>query len=297
MEETKENLEKEIDLMPMFSAERKMSVEELLKDVEAEVVEPNEKVTPNDIIMYIYTSGTTGLPKPAVIKQSRYCAGGLTFFRAASFKKDDIVYITLPLYHANGGVIGMGAALVSGATVVLRNKFSASNFWKDCIENRCTIFIYVGEICRFLVNQPPSEFDRQHSVRKALGNGLRENVWRDFYQRFNVKCVEFYAASEGNCTMVNITSKIGACGFVPLVNRIFGLLPARIVRIDEHMNVVRDKNGFCIECPPGEKGLLVGIIGNSAKTAYTGYANNSQASKKKVIENVFKKGQTAFDSG
>lgn len=185
-------------------------------------------------------------------------------------------------------------------TVVLRAKFSASNFWRDCIENKCTIFIYVGEICRFLVNQPASPLDRQHSVRKALGNGLRENVWREFDQRFGVKCVEFYAASEGNCTMINLTSKIGSCGFVPLFNRFVSVLPTRLIRVDEQMRVVRNKAGFCIECRPGEKGLLIGIIGNSKldiKTAYSGYANNSQASKKKVIENVFKKGQSAFDTG
>lgn len=131
--------------------------------------------------MYIYTSGTTGLPKPAVIKQSRYCAGGLVFFLSSGLNKDrDIVYVTLPIYHANGGIIGVGAAIVSGATVVLRKKFSATNFWTECIRYNCTAFIYVGEICRYLVNQPKSQVDNQHKVRVAIGNGLRENVWRDF---------------------------------------------------------------------------------------------------------------------
>lgn len=131
--------------------------------------------------MYIYTSGTTGLPKPAVIKQNRYCAGGFTFFETSGLKRDkDIVYLTLPIYHANGAIIGVGAAIVSGATVVLRKKFSASNFWSECIRYNCTAFIYVGEICRYLVNQPESTLDKQHQVRVAIGNGLRENVWKEF---------------------------------------------------------------------------------------------------------------------
>jgi acyl-CoA synthetase (AMP-forming)/AMP-acid ligase II len=112
-----------------------------------------------------------------------------------------VVYVTLPIYHGNGNVIGVGSAIVSGATVVLRKKFSASNFWKDAIHYNCTAFVYVGEICRFLVNQPPSPLDRQHMIRKALGNGLRKNVWIEFNKRFGVKCTEFYAASEGNCTL------------------------------------------------------------------------------------------------
>jgi acyl-CoA synthetase (AMP-forming)/AMP-acid ligase II len=112
-----------------------------------------------------------------------------------------VVYCTLPIYHANGGLIGIGMALVSGATVVLRKKFSASNFWKDCIEYKCTAIVYVGELLRYLVNQPESHLDKKHSVRIALGNGLRSNVWTEFVKRFGVKPIEFYAASEGNCTL------------------------------------------------------------------------------------------------
>jgi acyl-CoA synthetase (AMP-forming)/AMP-acid ligase II len=96
----------------------------------------------------------------------------------------------------------------------LRNKFSATNFWKDCIEYKCTVFIYVGEICRFLVNQPVSPLDQQHTIRKALGNGLRENVWKEFYSRFRVECVEFYAASEGNCTMGKLKKKLKRVFFI-----------------------------------------------------------------------------------
>lgn len=117
------------------------------------------------------------------------------------------------------------------------------------------------------------------------------------FRRFGVRCVEFYAASEGNCTMVNITSKIGACGFMPLLNSIIPVLPTNIIRIDEHMNPIRDKRGFCIETRAGEKGLLIGTIGKSTKTAFNGYANNAQASHKKIIEDVFRKGQRAFNSG
>ncbi len=172
----------------------------ILKTISEPLIAP-EKSTPSDPIMYIYTSGTTGLPKPAIIRQSRYCSGGLLFYEIAGLNQADIVYVTLPIYHANGAIIGVGMSIVSGATVVLKNKFSASGFWKDCIQYKCTAFIYVGEICRFLVNQPVSELDRKHSIKKAIGNGLRENVWHEFYNRFNVKCIEFYAASEGNCTM------------------------------------------------------------------------------------------------
>ena len=269
----------------------------LEKDTTGQIVKPGEIILPQDVLMYVYTSGTTGLPKPAVIKHNRFSAGGFSFFDAARLSADDVVLVTLPIYHGVGVIIGMGAAITSGATVVLRKKFSASNFWKECIQYKCTAFVYVGEICRFLVNQPPSPLDRQHTVRKAIGNGLRANVWKEFHSRFKVRCIEFYAASEGNCTMINLTSHIGACGFLPLINRFINLLPAYLIRIDDEMNPIRTKKGFCIPCKPGEPGLLIGLIGNRAKTAYNGYANNSSASNKKIIENVFKKGQRAFNSG
>jgi solute carrier family 27 fatty acid transporter 1/4 len=270
---------------------------ELLKPMGEEIFLTLEKISPQDVIMYIYTSGTTGLPKPAIIKQIRYCAVGFIFFDLSKLTRADIVYVTLPIYHANGALIGVGAAVISGATVVLRNKFSASKFWSECMKHNCTAFIYVGEICRYLVNQPPSLLDQRHSIRTAIGNGLRENVWKEFNKRFGVKCVEFYSSSEGNCTTINFTSKIGSCGFIPLINKFINLLPTRIIRIDEQAQPLRDKNGFCIECKPGEKGLIVGIIGKTAKTSYSGYANNQQASNKKIIDNLFRNGQKAFNSG
>ena len=212
-------------------------------------------------------------------------------------REDDVILCALPIYHANGTILATGSSLCFGATLVLRNKFSATNFWKECIQYKCTSFIYVGEICRFLVNQPPSELDRQHNIRLAYGNGMRRNVWEEFEERFDIKCAEFYAASEGNCTMANFVYKIGSCGFVPLTNYMFKIMPICLIQIDENMRPIRDKNGFCIECKRGEKGLLIGFIGKIATAQYSGYANNQEATNSKIIENVFAKGQRAFNSG
>ena len=126
---------------------------------------------------------------------------------------------------------------------------------------------------------------------------MRKNVWEDFNSRFGIKCAEFYGASEGNCTMVNFVSKVGACGFVPITNYVHKIMPICLIKIDEDMKPIRDKNGFCIECKRGEKGLLVGFIGRSAQTQYSGYANNAEATNSKVIKDVFRKGQNAFNSG
>jgi acyl-CoA synthetase (AMP-forming)/AMP-acid ligase II len=158
------------------------------------------------VILYIYTSGTTGYPKPAIIKHSRYLTAGYSFVQAAGLRghKDDRLLIALPIYHANGALIGVGSSFVSGLTVILKKKFSASTFWNDCVLYRCTGFVYVGEVCRYLVNRPETSSDKHHNVKVAIGNGMRMNVWKKFDRRFGIKCMEFYASSEGNCTFCKI---------------------------------------------------------------------------------------------
>ena len=148
-----------------------------------------------------------------------------------------------------------------------------------------------------MLNQPPSPQDRDHKVKVAIGNGLRLNIWSDFRRRFGVRPVEFYASSEGNCIIVNTHHYPGACGFVPILNRFFKILPLNIVKIDSQNKPIRDKKGFCIPCEPGEKGLAIGVIGKTTKTAYAGYANNKTASDSKILDNIFNRGQRAFDTG
>lgn len=223
--------------------------------------------------------------------------GGFSFFDAAKLTPDDVFLVTLPIYHSNAGVLGIGATIISGATVVLRKKFSATNFWKDAIRYKCTAFSYVGEVCRYLLNQPPSDLDKKHSIRLCIGNGMRENVQKEFTSRFNIKCLEIYGATEGNCVLINTTGKLGACGYVPVINKFITVLPVYIIKIDENDNPVRDENGFCVECEYGEKGLIVGVISKSTKSDYSGYANNEEASNKKVIFDLFKKGQKGFNTG
>jgi solute carrier family 27 fatty acid transporter 1/4 len=257
-----------------------------------------EKVLGSDILMFVYTSGTTGLPKPAVIKHNRFIAAGLSFFDSAGLTKDDVFLVTLPIYHSNAGCIGVGAGLASGATIILRKKFSATNFWKECIQYKVTAFSYVGEVCRYLVNQPPSELDKAHSVRVCIGNGTRANIHREFSERFNIKCIEIYGATEGNCTLINTAGKYGACGYIPQINRYLKVLPYYVIKIDKDMNPLRDEDGFCVECMPNEVGLIVGeIIAKSTKNDYSGYANSDEASNKKIIKNLFKPNQNAFNSG
>ncbi|XP_064180883.1 long-chain fatty acid transport protein 1-like isoform X1 [Anguilla rostrata] len=251
----------------------------------------------NDRLFYIYTSGTTGLPKAAIVVHSRYyriVAFGHHGFR---MRHDDIIYNCLPLYHTAGNIMGVGQCLIYGLTVVVKKKFSASQFWDDCINYNCTVVQYIGEICRYLLAQPARASETGHRVRLAVGNGLRPSVWEAFTQRFRVARVgEFYGATECNCSIANLDGKVGACGFN---SRIFpNIYPILLVRVEEEtMELVRDGAGLCVPCQPGEPGLLVGQIDQrDPLRRFDGYASQD-ATSKKIAHNIFRKGDSAYLSG
>uniref|UniRef100_A0A8C7ZJV6 Arachidonate--CoA ligase n=1 Tax=Oryzias sinensis TaxID=183150 RepID=A0A8C7ZJV6_9TELE len=250
-----------------------------------------------DRLFYIYTSGTTGMPKAAIVVHSRYYRMAALVYYGFRMTSEDVVYDCLPLYHSAGNIVGVGQCVIHGMTVVIRKKFSASRFWDDCVKYNCTIVQYIGEICRYLLNQPVRDAERQHRVRMALGNGLRQSIWEEFMNRFNIpQIAEFYGATECNCSLGNFGNKIGACGFNSQILPF--IYPIRLVRVDEEtMELIRGPDGVCIPCKPGEPGQLVGrIIQNDPLRRFDGYVNES-ATSKKIAHSVFKKGDSAYLSG
>ncbi|CAH1711810.1 unnamed protein product [Aphis gossypii] len=249
-----------------------------------------------DQMLYIYTSGTTGMPKAAIMTQSRAIYMAMGAKHIAGISEHDVVYTPLPLYHTAGGILGVSSVLLGGSTCVIRSKFSASNYWSDCLKYECTVAQYIGEMCRYCLASPPSEADKTHQIRLIMGNGLRPQIWTDFVTRFNIKQVaEFYGATEGNANMMNTTNKVGAVGFIPFIGEPF--YPVTLIRVDPDTNEpIRGKNNLCIKCKVGEPGLLVGKIRKTTENSFSGYVEKS-ASEKKIIKDVFSKGDKVFNSG
>ena len=267
----------------------------------AEPLAPSEKVplTIEDRCVYIYTSGTTGLPKAANINHYRIKAMALGFSAVMDVQPDDRMYDTLPLYHSNGGVLATYGVLCQGGSVVIRERFSAREFWNEIIRFNCTLFFYIGELCRYLVNQPPAPQDRQHKIRLICGNGLRPDIWNEFVDRFGIKNIrEFYAATEGNIALFNFDSKPGSVGRIPKwAERRFVV---KVVRYDvEREEPVRGADGFCQACGPDEIGEIMGqILNDPMKPAnrFEGYADKA-ATEKKILRNAFAEGDAWFRSG
>ncbi|KYO20618.1 hypothetical protein Y1Q_0012516 [Alligator mississippiensis] len=244
-------------------------------------------------VLYIFTSGSTGFPKAALISHLKILSVCLLFAQCGAASQD-IMYITLPLYHISASLIGIGGCIELGATCVLKKKFSASQFWSDCTKYNVTLFLYIGEICRYLCHQPKNEGERDHQVRIALGNGLRPAVWEEFLMRFGpIRIFEFYGATEGNIGFFNYVNKIGAVGRVSIFSKFlnsFELLKYDVWKEEP----VKDKHGWCVKSLKGEAGLLVAQV--SPSTPFDGYAGNQEASERKLLRDVFVKGDVYFNT-
>lgn len=251
-----------------------------------------------DRALYIYTSGTTGLPKAAMVSHHRVLQWSYWFAGLLDADNTDRMYNCLPMYHSVGGIVAIGSILVRGGSVVLRRKFSARNFWNDISQTECTLFQYIGELCRFLVNMPPHPREREHRIRIACGNGLRPDIWESFQSRFAIpKILEFYAATEANFSLYNCEGKPGAIGRIPpfLAHR----FPIALVAFDvETGEPLRDDQGRCRRCEVDEVGEAIGRIATdgSPEGQFDGYTDRA-ASDRKVLRNVFSEGDAWFRSG
>ncbi|XP_019410918.1 PREDICTED: long-chain fatty acid transport protein 6 isoform X1 [Crocodylus porosus] len=293
------SLQKDIDVWVVTKDCTLPSVHTLLDKLEgaSEDPVPVHLHCDNDLkssVLYIFTSGTTGLPKAAVITnlQVLNAAGGLCAFGAT---KNDILYITLPLYHGSAALVGICGCIELGATCVLRKKFSASNFWNDCKKYNVTLIQYIGELCHYLCNQPVKEGEKDHKVRLAIGNGIRSDVWREFLDRFgNIKICEFYGTTEGNISFLNHAGKIGAIGRTNFFHKLFS--PSDLIKYDfQKDEPFRNKHGWCEKVKKGEAGLLISKV--NTKNPFFGYAGNKRETEKKLLHDVFKKGDLYLNSG
>jgi len=252
-----------------------------------------------DPALYIYTSGTTGLPKAAVVSHHRVLQWSYWFAGMLDAHEDDRMYNCLPMYHSVGGVVAIGSMLVRGGSVVIRRKFSARSFWEDVASTECTIFQYIGELCRFLVNMPRSPRECDHRIRIACGNGLRPDIWESFQSRFSIpRILEFYAATEANFSLYNCEGKPGAIGRIPafLAHR----FPIALVAFDHQVGEpARDERGFCRRCAVDEVGEAIGKIATEAvspESRFDGYTDRA-ATDRKILRNVFAEGDAWFRSG
>ena len=256
-------------------------------------------IVQTDRALLIYTSGTTGLPKAAYVSHHRILSWSAWFAALGEIDENDRMYDCLPLYHSVGGVVAIGAALINGGSAVVAERFSASCFWDEVVAWDCTLFQYIGELCRYLVASSPHPAERAHRLRLACGNGMRAEVWTAFQDRFAIpRILEFYAATEANFSLTNVEGKVGAIGKIPSFLAVRNQVA--LVRHDVATGVpARDKDGFCIRAPGGEVGEAIGRVStrdNDPAGRFEGYTSAAD-SERKILRNVFAPGDAWLRSG
>mmetsp|Transcript_82619 Transcript_82619/g.256638 ORF Transcript_82619/g.256638 Transcript_82619/m.256638 type:complete len:589 (+) Transcript_82619:114-1880(+) len=253
-----------------------------------------------DTMCYIYTSGTTGLPKAAVIHHKTYVGTGGGFGELISEAAPGVLYGSgMPLYHSAGGMVGMGATVATGITYLIRRKFSASSWLGDIRTYRVTAAQYIGELARYVLATPEQADDGDNPLKLCTGNGLRPEYWERFQVRFGIDFIfEFYGATESTGGFSNMTLlaniKQGKKAGVGSVGRLNDPR-VRFVRYDVDADeYVRGPDGFCIPVEANEPGEM--LVRETDGELFRGYTDEA-ASKKKLVKDVFEKGDLYFRTG
>lgn len=263
-----------------------------------DAAERRRNVRPTDACFLVFTSGTTGLPKAARISHRRYLGVGEGWKAIANLGPDDVFYCTLPLFYGAALYSLFSTSIAAGGTTLVRRKFSTSRFWADVHKHRATVFQYVGEVCRYLVNAPETEGEDRHGLRVLLGSGMGVDVWAQFTRRFgpHMRIFEGWGATESNGNMTNYDNKPGSCGRIPFRERSH----LRLVRFDtETESHPRNAQGQFIECAAGEVGEIICQISKADGTIvspFEGYTNAAET-QKKVLSDVFEPADRWWRSG
>ena len=247
--------------------------------------------------LLIFTSGTTGLPKAAIYSHMRWLSIGDVMDVTLDATTEDVFYCCLPLYHGAAATSVTATALRVGASIVIRRRFSVREFWNDIRRHRVSIFQYIGEICRYLLNQPVVAGEQDHSLRCLLGAGLTPETWQRWIERFGpIRIFEGWSATEANTNIINLDNRPGSCGRVPYWEK----TNMRLVRYDvESESHPRDEQGFYRLCEVGEIGEGMGFIINQPHIGggrFEGYTS-AQATESKIRRNVFSQGDAYWSSG
>ena len=254
-----------------------------------ENLDQTNKVTAKDVACYIFTSGTTGVPKAAILPNAKLVAAATNITMAGyRINHEDCMYNCLPLYHSTGLMLGLCAAINVGAASFIKRKFSASSFWQEANEFNTTAFVYIGELCRYLINKDSSEAELNNPIVSMVGNGLRPDVWDTFKERFDIdRIIEIYGASEGNALFMNLFNK----------NKTIGMTSAEVALLEYDVaedEILKNDEGFCKKITNHDPGLLIVEIGPNA--VFNGYTDK-EASEKKILRDVFKVGDAWFNTG
>jgi fatty-acyl-CoA synthase len=228
---------------------------------------------PSDVFMLIYTSGTSGEPKAVKCSQSKVAIAGVTMTQRFSLGPDDVCYVSMPLFHSNAVLVGWAVALGCRGSLVLRRKFSASQFIPDIRLYGATYANYVGKPLSYVLATPERSDDADNPLRAVYGNeGAPADVER-FASRFDTVVMDGFGSTEGGI----------AIGHTP------DTPPGALGPLPEGTEIVDVETGE--PCPPGVTGELVNIADAGR---FEGYYNDPDAEAERMRGGRYHSGDLAY---
>lgn len=209
-------------------------------------------------VAFVLFSGRGDSLRANRITNRRWALAAFGTASAAAMTSTDTVYCWTPIHHPTGLLVSISAALAAGARLALANGFTAQTFWEEVRRYGATVVFYTGTMCRELVDAPRDPAERNHPLRLFAGSGMPLPLWQRVVERFGpVGVLEFYASTEGNAILANISGeKIDSVG-----RPIPGSAEVALAMYDPRRRaLMRDDSGFCSRVGDGESGLLLARI-------------------------------------
>ena len=252
----------------------------------AEVADPS--VTPESLGYLLFTSGTSGAPKACLCSQGRLARIGAIVAQMFSLTRQDVCYLSMPLFHSNALMAGWGPALMAGSTFALPSggRFSAAGFLPDVRSAGATYFNYVGKPLSYILATPEQADDADNPLVRAFGNeGSADDVAR-FAERFGVVVTDSYGSTEGGAT----------------VARTPDTPPGALGRAAEGTVVLDSASGE--ECPVAQfdsQGRLLNaeeaigeLVSKTGGAGFEGYWHNDDAERARLREGWYWTGDLAY---
>ena len=199
------------------------------------------------------------------VTNGRWALSAFATASAAALSDDDTIYAVTPIYHPSGLLMSMGGAIAGGSRLALARDFDPATFWEEVRRYGITVASYTWTMLREIAAAPADPGERHHPVRLFIGAGMPRGLWRRVDRRFApARVLEFYAPTEGEAILVNLSGHKPGCKGRPLP----GSAEVRLAAYDIAEGRLRERaDGFAIECRPGEVGMLLtrlrGVVSTS----------------------------------
>ena len=249
---------------------------------------PEVPVRSDDRFLLLFTSGSTGAPKAVVCTQGRFAGVAERTPAMFGIDRESITYQSMPFFHGNSLMANWAAVLSTGATMALRDRFSASGFLADVRRYRASYFNYVGRAVAYILATPEQPDDRNNPLRLGFGTEASARDMARFAERFGCSLLESYGSSEGAIAIEKVQD-------APLSS-------LGKPRPGQDVAVVDPVSG--IECSPAifdeHGGLLNGdqaigeLVGRNVSSTFEGYYNNVEADRQRLRGGSYWSGDLAY---